>query len=69
MIKKSVYIREFSDKQRLQLQKIQAKTNIKTVSGILLHALDAYQDQEKEVERLKRIIAYKQNKIDNLKSQ
>ncbi len=66
MIKKSVYIRGFSDKQRKQLEQVQAETKIKTVSEMLLYTLENYTDQRKEVERLTRIIAYKQAKIERL---
>ena len=50
MIKKSTYIRNFTAKQRKQMEAV---------------ALE----QKKDIERLNRIIQYKQNKIDNLKAQ
>ena len=69
MIKKSTYIRNFTPLQRKQLEAVQAEQNIKTVPEILFFTLDNYIEQKKEIERLKRIVQYKQNKIDNLKSQ
>jgi len=69
MIKKSTYIRGFSELQRKQMQKIQDEQKIKTVPEILFFVLDKYQDQKQEIERLKRIIEYKQRKIETLNSQ
>lgn len=66
MIKKSTYIRGFTPKQRQQLEHVQAEHKIKTVPEILFFSLDQYLEQTKEIERLKRIIQYKQNKIDKL---
>lgn len=69
MIKKSSYIRGFSELQRKQMQKIQDEEKIKTVPEILFFALDKYQDQKQEILRLKRIIEYKQRKIETLTNQ
>lgn len=69
MIKSSTYIRSFSAKSCKQMQQIQQEEKIKTVPGILLFALDKYQDQKNEIERLKRLIEYKQKKIETLKNQ
>lgn len=66
MIKNSTYIRNFTTKQRKQLETVAASQKIKTVPEILFFTLDNYLDQQKEIERLKRIIQYKQNKIDKL---
>jgi hypothetical protein len=68
MIKNSTYIRKFTPLQRKQLEAVQQEQNIKTVPEILFFTLDNYIEQKKEIERLKRIIQYKQNKIDNLKT-
>ena len=68
MIKNSTYIRSFTPKQRKQLEQVQQQTKLKTVPDNLFFALDGYLDQKKEIERLKRIIEYKQKKIDNLKN-
>ncbi len=68
MIKKSTYIRSFSDKQRDQLEKVQIDQKIKTVPEILFFALDQFFEQKKEIERLNRIIVYKQNKIERIYS-
>ncbi|MUV03185.1 hypothetical protein GN157_05630 [Flavobacterium rakeshii] len=66
MIKKSTYIRSFTPAQRRQLEKIAAEENIKTVTGILFFTLEQYGEQKSEIERLKRIISYKQKKIEKL---
>ena len=66
MIKKSTYIRDFTEKQRKQLEAVARFENIKTVPEILFFALENYLDQKNEIERLKRIIEYKQKRIDNL---
>ena len=68
MIKKSTYIRSFTPLQRKQMQKIQDDEKIKTVPEILFFALDKYQDQQSEIERLKRLIEYKKRKIETLNS-
>ena len=68
MIKNSTYIRSFTPLQRKQMQKIQDDEKIKTVPEILFFALGNYQDQKNEIERLKRIIEYKQRKIETLNS-
>lgn len=66
MIKKSTYIRGFTQKQRKQLEQVQQEQKIKTVPEILFFTLDKYLDQQKDIERLNRIIEYKQKKIDQL---
>ncbi|MEN2415522.1 hypothetical protein [Flavobacterium mesophilum] len=66
MIKKSTYIRGFTKKQREQLEKVQQEEKIKTVPEILFFALDSHLEQKKEIERLNRIIEYKQRKIERL---
>lgn len=67
MIKNSTYIREFTPKQRKQMEQIQEQEKLKTVPDILFFALDGFLDQQKEINRLNRIIEYKQNKIETLK--
>ena len=50
-----------------QLQKLQEKfPKLKTVPNLLFFALREYFEQEKEIARLKRIIEYKQGKIEKL---
>ncbi|HEX8269789.1 MAG TPA: hypothetical protein VF581_07845 [Flavobacterium sp.] len=66
MIKKSTYIRSFTQSQRKQLQAVQQEQKIKTVPEILFFALEQYIDQKAEIERLKRLLQYKQNKIERL---
>lgn len=68
MIKNSTYIRSFTKQQRANLEKVQANHGFKTVPEILFFALDKYLDQQTEIERLKRIIQYKQNKIERLEN-
>jgi hypothetical protein len=63
MIKNSTYIRSFTDKQRQQLQSIQDKEKIKTVPDILFFALDQYSNQLNEINRLKNIINFKNQKL------
>jgi hypothetical protein len=66
MIKKSTYIRSFTLRQRQQLEAVAKEQKIKTAPEILFFTLESYQEQKLEIERLKRIIQYKQNKIDKL---
>ena len=67
MIKTSTYIRKIKTKQLQQLSKLQEKfPKLKKVSSLLFFALSEYFEQEKEIERLKRIIQYKQDKIEKL---
>ncbi|KFF17354.1 hypothetical protein [Flavobacterium hydatis] len=66
MIKKSTYIRSFTAVQHKQLEKVAKEQNIKTVPEILFFSLDAYLEQKQEIERLKRIIQLKKDKIDEL---
>ncbi|MFY0481645.1 hypothetical protein ACI6PS_03495 [Flavobacterium sp. PLA-1-15] len=69
MIKKSTIIRNLNEKQIKQLQEVQERNKIKSTSKTFLFVLDNYLDQQKDIERLKRIIDLKQKKIDNLKSE
>lgn len=64
MIKNSTYIRSFTSEQRKNLEKVQTEQGFKTVPEILFFALDKYLDQKAEIARLKRIIEYKQKKIE-----
>ena len=67
MIKQSTYIRKIKPKQLQQLEKLQTKfPMLKKVSSLLFFALYEYFEQEKEIERLKRLIIYKQSKIEKL---
>lgn len=68
MIKSSTYIRSFTLQQRRNLEKLQQQKGFKTVPEILFFALDKYLEQDTEIERLKRIIQYKQNKIERLEN-
>ena len=66
MIKNSTYIRQFTPEQRTQLEAVQAEQNLNTVPDILFFALEKYLEQKHEIDRLNRIIIYKQNKIERL---
>lgn len=66
MIKKSTYIRSFTVNQHKQLEKVAKEENIKTVPEILFFSLNSYLEQKQEIERLKRIIQLKKDKIDEL---
>ncbi|KIA99252.1 hypothetical protein OA93_06385 [Flavobacterium sp. KMS] len=66
MIKKSTYIRSFTATQQKQLEKVAKEQNIKTVPEILFFSLNSYLEQKQEIERLKRIIQLKKDKIDEL---
>lgn len=66
MIKNSTYIRKFTNQQRKQLLLVQEQTKLKTVPDILFYTLDNFLSQKADIERLLRIINYKQTKIDNL---
>jgi len=68
MIKSSTYIRSFTQHQRRNLEKLQQQKGFKTVPEILFFALDKYLEQDAEIERLKRIVQYKQNKIERLEN-
>jgi hypothetical protein len=68
MIKKSTYIRSFTAQQTKQLEKVGKEENFKTAPEILFFALNSYLDQQKEIERLNRIIKMKQEKIELLDS-
>lgn len=69
MIKNSTYIRSFTAEQRKNMEKVQADQGFKTVPEILFFALDKYLDQQTEIARLKRIIEYKQKKIERLQDE
>ena len=67
MINTSTYIRFINPYQIKLLEKLQTKfPKLKKVSSLLFFALYEYFEQEKEIERLKRIIVYKQEKIEKL---
>lgn len=68
MIKNSTYIRGFTSVQRKQMEIIEKKENLNTVPDILFFALENYLELKTEVDRLNRIIQYKQNKIEKLVS-
>ncbi|MBS7231716.1 hypothetical protein KHA90_11830 [Flavobacterium psychroterrae] len=66
MIKKSTYIRSFTDSQQKQLEKIGKEENFKTTPEILFFALDKYFEQRKEIEKLNGIISVKKEEIYQL---
>lgn len=62
MIKNSAYIRQFTPEQKRQIEAISAEHGIKNANEVLLFALAQYP----EIARLKRLIEYKQRKIERL---
>lgn len=66
MIKKSTYIRSFTDSQMKQLEKVGKDQNFKTTPEILFFSLDKYLEQKKEIEKLKGIIETKKEEIFQL---
>lgn len=66
MIKNNTIIRNLNDKQKQQLVAVQEQQKIKSVSKTFLFVLDAYLDQQKDIERLKRFLDLKQKKIEKL---
>lgn len=66
MIKNSTYIRSFTPKQRKQLEQLQKEHNLKTVPDILFFALEKAIEYKQDNDRLHRIIALKQKKIESL---
>ncbi|WP_281238141.1 hypothetical protein [Flavobacterium praedii] len=69
MIKESTYIRSFTPAQRKQLEQIEKQQNFKTVPEMLFFALDNYFEQKKDIERLKKIIKEKEEKISTMNLQ
>lgn len=68
MIKNSTYIRSFTQGQRNNMEKVQTEQGFKTVPEILFFSLEKYLEQKVEIDRLKRIIEYKQKKIERLEN-
>jgi hypothetical protein len=69
MIKESTYIRSFTPAQRKQLEQVEKQQNFKTVPEMLFFALDNYFEQKKDIERLKKIIKEKEEKISTMNLQ
>lgn len=69
MIKESTYIRSFTPAQRKQLEQVEKEQNFKTVPEMLFFALDNYFEQKKDIERLKKIIKEKEEKISTMNLQ
>ena len=68
MIKTSTYIRQFTPKQRKQLEAVAKAQNFKKVPEILFFALDNYLELLVDNATLHRIIEMKQKKIESLKN-
>lgn len=66
MIKNSAHIRKFTPEQKKQLEAISVAQDIPTANNVLLFALDKYQQQLNEIDRLKRFLDMKQKKIEAL---
>lgn len=69
MIKNQAYIRSFSDNQKALLERISREEKIKNASDVFLFVLERYTELTNENARLKRLIAYKQKNIDQLKDE
>lgn len=69
MIKNSAYIRKFSTKQKQALEKIATNNKILTAKKVLLFTLEKFADQQAEIDRLNRLLDYKQKKIKKLEKQ
>lgn len=68
MIKSSCYIREFSEKEKKQLENISNITGLKTAKEVFLYCLDSQSDHENTIARLNRLLEYKQKKINQLQN-
>ena len=68
MIKNSAHIRRFTPEQKRQLEAISKTEGLKNATGVLLFALDKYQDHINQIARRDRIIVLKQKKIEQLKN-
>lgn len=66
MIKNSAYIRDFSPETKALLEQLSAELKMKNASDIFLYALEQFRDNKNEIARLKRLIEYKQKKINAL---
>lgn len=66
MIKKSTYIRNFSEKQKQQLEQVSQEQNLKTVPDILFFALDKYLETKNDAERAQRITDIVKRKVSVL---
>lgn len=66
MIKESTYIRSFTASQKKQMEEVAEQQSLKSVPCILFFALEQYLEQQKEIARLNRLIAYKQAKIERI---
>jgi len=68
MIGNSTYIRSFTAKQRKQLEHLAAENKLNTVPEILFFALEKAIELKQDNDRLHRIIALKQKKIESLQN-
>ncbi len=66
MIGKCSYIQNISPKHQKQMSAIGQQQKLKKVPDILFFCMEKYLEQQKEIDRLNRIIIYKQNKIEKL---
>ena len=68
MIKKSAHIRQFTQEQKAQLERIAKEEGLKNATDVLLFALDKYHDLKFKCELLTKYNARKQEKIEELES-
>jgi len=68
MIKKSAHIRQFTQEQKAQLERIAKEEDLKNATDVLLFALDKYHDLKFKNELLTKFNARKQEKIEELQT-
>jgi len=68
MIKKSAHIRQFTQEQKAQLERIAKEEDLKNATDVLLFALDKYHDLKFKNELLTKFNSRKQEKIEELQT-
>lgn len=66
MIANSCYIRQLSALEKDLLCQVQDLCGLSTTPALLRYCLKAFLEQRRDVQRLERIIAYKQRKLEAL---
>ena len=69
MIKDSCYIRKISKKHKELLHQMEEQTGLKKTPDLLFKALESWEENHQDIERLKRLLEYKQKKIDRLEQE
>lgn len=68
-IKSSVHIRKLTQAEKAVLQSVGDAKGIATAAGCVQYILAEWPDKLNEIDRLNRIIAYKQRKIERLQGE